>query len=147
MRIALDTNVLVSALVAAQSAPAQILARCHSGELELVASPDSLAELRRVLHYPHIRQRLTYSDEQIEGYVAYLEQTAVLLTPTLTVRAVPDDADDDLFVALALEAQAPYLISGDKHLLSVGHYAGVTILKPAAFLQLWQTLHPEPPQG
>jgi len=100
-----------------------------------------------VLHYPHIRQRLTYSDEQIEGYVAYLEQTAVLLTPTLTVRAVPDDADDDLFVALALEAQAPYLISGDKHLLSVGHYAGVTILKPAAFLQLWQTLHPEPPQG
>ncbi|MCC6167145.1 MAG: putative toxin-antitoxin system toxin component, PIN family [Caldilineaceae bacterium] len=147
MRIALDTNVLVSALVAAQSAPAQILARCHSGELELVASPDSLAELRRVLHYPHIRQRLTYSDEQIEGYMAYLEQTAALLSPTLTVRAVPDDADDDLFVALALEAQAPYLISGDKHLLSVGHYAGVTILKPAAFLQLWQTLHPEPPQG
>ncbi len=43
MRIALDTNVLVSALVAAQSAPAQILARCHSGELELVASPVCLS--------------------------------------------------------------------------------------------------------
>jgi len=37
MRIALDTNVLVSALVAAQSAPAQILAHCRSIDLELVA--------------------------------------------------------------------------------------------------------------
>lgn len=147
MRIVLDTNVLVSALVAASSTPAQILARCHSGELELVVSPASLAELHRVLAYPHIRRRLQYSDEQIEGYMAYLEQTAILLTPRLTVQAVPDDPDDDRFVALALEAQAPYLVSGDKHLLSVGHYAGVTILKPAAFLQLWQTLHPEPPQG
>lgn len=145
MRVVLDTNVLVSALVAANSAPAQILARCQRGELELVVSPDSLAELRRVLHYPRIRSRLRYSDDQIEAFVAYLEQTAAILSPALTVQAVPDDADDDLFVALALEAEAPYLISGDKHLLSVGRYQGVTILKPAAFLQLWQALHPESP--
>lgn len=147
MRIVLDTNVLVSALVAAQGAPAQILARCHRGELELAASPASLAELRRVLGYPQIRSRFTYSDEQIEAFVAYLEQIAVLFTPTLAVQAVPADADDDLFVALALEAEAPYLVSGDKRLLSLGSYADVTILKPAAFLHLWKTLHAEPPQG
>lgn len=144
MRVVLDTNVLVSALVAAKSAPAQILALCHKGELELAASPESLAELRRVLGYPRICKRLVFSDEQIEAFVAYLEQTALLFTPTLTVQAVPDDAADDLFVALALEAETPYLVSGDKRLLS---YAGVAILKPAAFLQLWQTLHAEPPQG
>lgn len=144
MRVVLDTNVLVSALVSGGSAPAQILARCHSGELELVASPESLAELRRVLSYPRIRKRLRYSDEQIEAFVIYLEQIALLLTPSRKVHVVPDDADDDLFVALALESDTPYLISGDDHLLRVGQYQGITILRPAAFLRLWQTLHPTP---
>jgi hypothetical protein len=36
-------------------------------------------------------------------------------------------------------------VSGDEHLLSVGQVQGVTILKPAAFLHLWQTLQQEPP--
>jgi putative PIN family toxin of toxin-antitoxin system len=70
MRIVLDTNVLVSTLVSAGKAPAQILARCQAGELDLLVSPDSLAELRRVLAYPRIRKRLQYSDEQIERFIS-----------------------------------------------------------------------------
>lgn len=147
MRIVLDTNVLVSAFVSGKGAPAQILARCQAGELELLISPDSLAELRRVLTYPSLRKRFRYSDGQIEAYAAFLEQVAILLTPPVGVRAVPADADDDQFVALALAGQAQYLVSGDDHLLSVGQYQGVTILKPAAFLLLWQTLQQEPPDA
>ena len=147
MRIVLDTNILISAFVSNKGASAQILARCQAGELELLISPDSIAELRRVLTYPGLRKRFRYSDEQIEAFVAFLEQEAFLLTPTASVRAVPDDADDDKFVALALAGQAQYLVSGDEHLLRVGQYQGVTILKPAAFLHLWQTLQQEPPDA
>lgn len=146
MRIVLDTNVLISALVSAGVPPAQILARCQVGELELLISPDSIVELRRVLTYSRIRKRLEYNDEQIEAFVAFLEQAAVVLTPSFSVRAVPDDSDDDKFVSLALAGKAQYIVSGDDHLLSIGQYQGVTILKPAAFLLLWQTLQQEPPE-
>jgi uncharacterized protein len=146
MRIVLDTNVLISALISAGKTSAQILARCRAGELELLISPDSIAELRRVLTYPRIRKRLRYRDEQIEAFVTFLEQEAVVLTPPAPVRAVPDDADDDIFVALALAGEAPYIVSGDDHLLRLGQVEGVVILKPAAFLRLWQTLQQGPPE-
>ncbi len=146
MRIVLDTNVLISAFISAGKAPAQILVRCQTGELELLISPDSILELRRVLTYPRIRKRLRYSDEQIEAFVAYLEQDAMVLTPLFRVRAVADDPDDDKFVSLALAGKAQYIVSGDDHLLRIGQVQGVTILKPTAFLRLWQTLQQAPPE-
>ena len=143
MRIVLDTNILISALVSDKGASAHILARCQTGELELLISPGSIVELRRVLAYPRIRKRIKVSDEQIERFVTFLEESSVVLTPPTERRVVPADADDDKFVALALAGEAPYIVSGDDHLLNVGQYQGVTILKPAAFLRLWQTLQPE----
>jgi uncharacterized protein len=145
MRIVLDTNVLISALVSATGTAAQILARCQAGELELLISPANLTELRRVLAYPKIRKRLDYTDTQIEAFVTFLEQSFIVLTPLTEVRAVLADSDDDKFVALALAGEAQYIISGDDHLLRIGQYEGVTILKPAAFLFLWRALQQEPP--
>jgi uncharacterized protein len=147
MRIVLDTNVLISALVSATGTAAQILARCQAGELELLISPANLTELRRVLAYPKIRKRLEYTDTQIEAFVTFLEQSFIVLTPLTEVRAVPADSDDDKFVALALAGEAQYIISGDDHLLRLGQYQGVTILKPAAFLFLWRTLQQGPPDS
>lgn len=143
MRIVLDTNVLISSLVAARSAPAQILARCNEGELELLVSLDTLAELRRVLAYPRIQKRLHYDAGQIDAYVDLLQQIGAMIDQVPTVRAVPDDADDDKFVALALAGNASYLVTGDEHLLVLGQYQGIRILKPAAFLGLWKTLRPD----
>lgn len=143
MRIVLDTNVLISSLVAGKSAPAQILARCNAGELELLVSLDTLAELRRVLGYPRIQKRLHYSAEQIDAYIDLLPQIGVMVDQVPTVRAVPDDADDDKFIALALAGNASYLVTGDDHLLSMRQYQGITILKPAPFISLWKTLRPD----
>lgn len=144
MRIVLDTNVLISSLVAAKSAPAQILARCNAGELEMLVSLDTLAELRRVLAYPRIQKRLYYNAGQIEAYIDLLQQIGVMIDQVPKVRAVPDDADDDKFIALALAGNASYLVTGDDHLLSMRQFQGITILKPAAFISLWKTLRPAP---
>jgi uncharacterized protein len=143
MRVVLDTNVLISAFISDQGSPAQLLALCHAGGLELLVSPDTLAELRRVLTYPRVRKRLSYTDEQINQYIGLLEEIGVVITPPSVARVVLGDADDDKFVALALAGGAQYLVSGDAHLLSVGRYQGITILKPAAFLLLWQALQQE----
>jgi uncharacterized protein len=113
MRIVLDTNVLLSAIISAKGGSAELLARCQTGELELLISPDSIMELRRVLTYPKVSKRLQYSNEQIDRFITFLEQTSIVMIPPLEVRAVPDDSDDDKFVALALAGEAQYIISGD----------------------------------
>jgi uncharacterized protein len=143
MRVVLDTNVFISAFISNEGASAQLLAHCQAGELELLVSPDTLAELRRVLTYPRVRKRLVYTNEQIDRFIALLEEVAVVITPPSVARVVPGDADDDKFIALALAGEAHYLATGDDHLLSVGRHQGITILKPAAFLLLWQTLQKE----
>jgi uncharacterized protein len=143
MRVVLDTNVLISAFISNKGASAQLLAHCQAGELELLISPDAIVELRRVLTYPRVRKRLDYGDEHIDRFVALLEEIAIVITPASVERVVPADADDDKFIALALAGEAQYLVTGCDHLLSISRFEGVTILKPAAFLLLWNTLHQE----
>ena len=58
------------------------------------------------------------------------------MTDLPEIRVVPDDPDDDMVVATALAAEAEYLVTGDRHLLSLGSYQGVSMLKPARFLEV-----------
>lgn len=52
-------------------------------------------------------------------------------------RVVPDDVDDDQVLACALAANAELIVSGDKHLLSLGsQYQGIQIVTPAQAAEL-----------
>jgi len=57
------------------------------------------------------------------------------VTPGVAARAVPDDADDDHVVAAAVAAGADVIVSGDQHLLGVGLYQGIQILRPVEALE------------
>jgi uncharacterized protein len=137
MRAVLDTNVLISAFVSRTGAPAQILALWRSGEVEIVVSPESLAELERVLTYERMRRYLQYSDEQMARFLSLLRTRAELIQDVPAVAVVADDPDDDKFFALALAAEAAYIVSGDKsHVLPVGQYQGIRVVPPALFVHL-----------
>lgn len=47
-----------------------------------------------------------------------------------------EDPDDDKFLACAIDGGADYIVSGDHHLLDLGSYEGIPILRPATFLQI-----------
>ena len=53
-----------------------------------------------------------------------------------SVEMASEDPDDDLHLALAIEAEADYLVSGDHHLLALHSYHRVRIVAPAAFLAI-----------
>jgi uncharacterized protein len=54
-----------------------------------------------------------------------------------TIRGVvADDPKDDMFIACAVEAQAKYIVSGDKHLGRMKHYQAIRILEPVYFVRL-----------
>jgi putative PIN family toxin of toxin-antitoxin system len=134
MKVVLDTNVLVSALIVRVGKPAQILRQI--GKFELLVSEEILAETERVLHYDHIQKRYHPSEEDIATYLEELRETSILVSVTSNDQVIKADPDDDKFLACALDGGADYIVSGDPHLSSLKMYQGISILAPAEFLQL-----------
>lgn len=132
MRVVVDTNVLISALLKADGSPAKIVSLWRSGELELVVSEEVVSEVSRVLGYQRIRTRV--SAEEAERFLDLLRTAALAVTAYENVTVVKDDPDDDKFLAIAIVSGAEHIISGDTHLLSIGNYQGIEILTPAGFL-------------
>ena len=132
MRVVIDTNVLISALLKANSGPASIVSLWRSGEVELVVSLEVIDEIARVLDYPKIKKRV--SSEEAARFLTLLYTSATIVQSDEKVAAVDADPDDNKFVALALASGAEYIVSGDAHLLDVGTYQDIEILTPAQFI-------------
>jgi putative PIN family toxin of toxin-antitoxin system len=129
VRAVLDPNILISALLSPDGAPAQIISRWLGGEFELVVSADLLAELERALGYPKLRARVTQAEA--EELIDLLRQAAVVgVDPSDPPSRSPDPGDDYL-LALA-EGQSATLVSGDAHVLGLADR--FPIFTPAAFL-------------
>ena len=140
MRVVLDANVVISALITPQGAMAQVLDFWKQGVYELVLSPAILDEIARVAHYPRIQQRYRLDDAGIDDFVRLLGEEATLIEPTVRVQAVAEDPDDDRYVECALASGADLIVTGDAHLLKLGDFQGVRMTKPGDFLLLLRLL-------
>lgn len=54
------------------------------------------------------------------------------------IDVIQADPTDYKYLACALEGEADYIVSGDRHLLDVGQYQGIKIMNAKAFLNMWQ---------
>lgn len=131
MRVVLDTNAVVSALIWG-GVPDELLRAATEGVIDLYTSPVLLIELREVLNRKHLTSRLISLRSSVEEAIGLYGELTILVSPLDTPRAVPDDADDDQVIAVAMAANAELLVSGDKHLLSMGSYESISIVNPAA---------------
>ncbi len=128
MRIVVDTNVIVSAMFWGGK-PRTLVDSARVGLFEVVASSELLAELREVAGRRKFKAKLDAIDRPLDELIERdFTSFATFAEPTLIVRVVPNDPDDDAVIACAVAAQADYIISGDDHLLSMGQYQGITIL-------------------
>jgi uncharacterized protein len=136
VRIVLDTNVVLSALLW-RGAPYQLfqIARNHE-RIHLFASPELIAELGEVLIRPHIQKRLSTHGRAAFEFLADYVDSIELVTPMATPRVIADDADDDHVVAAAVAAEADLIVSGDRHLLGLESYQGIRVVNPADALRL-----------
>jgi uncharacterized protein len=134
MRLVLDTNVLVSALLGTGSPPAQLLALWPRGRYQLLTADLQLEELRRVTRYPQIRKRLRPA--QAGELVNSLYELAERVAPLPGVTASPDPADNVL-LAIAQAGNADYLVSGDKrHLLALKRHGNAQIVTVRTILDV-----------
>jgi putative PIN family toxin of toxin-antitoxin system len=131
MRAAIDTNVLLSALLWG-GAPHALLEHVRNGTVTLISSPTLLAELARVLDRPKFDVVLLSSNTSRAQTLAEVRLLAEVIDPPPLAQPVCRDPDDDAVLALA--AQADVLISGDD-LLCLGSFESIPILTPAQALQ------------
>lgn len=129
LRVVFDTNVLVSAL-GFGGTPLEALLRAFEDDVQLVAAPETLAELNRVMQY----DRLPFTEGEREQYLRILRTEAKLVTESPDVAVVDQDPDDDMFLACAVGGNCQYVVSGDEHLLALESFRDVEIVSPASFL-------------
>ena len=135
-RAVLDTNVLISGLVAEGGAPRQILDAWLDGQYTLVTSLYLVEELIHVLSYPRIAKRLHLGEEELAAMMAALLSKAKVTPGHLHLPGVTRDPKDDAVVVCAKEGEADYIVSGDPDLLALGAYEGVEVVTPRRFAEL-----------
>jgi uncharacterized protein len=132
VRVVLDPNVIISALLSPGGAPAQVLRAWIGGSYELVVSPLLLEELERALGYRKLSDRIT-ADEARELVDLLRHEGATHDDPTGPPPLHSPDPGDDYLIALAATADA-LLVSGDHHLLGLD--GDLPVYSPARFLEL-----------
>jgi uncharacterized protein len=131
VRVVLDVNVLISALIAPTGAPARIVSQWLEGGIELVVSPALIAEAERTLALPKLRARIDQADA--ERFIELLTDRAESIPDPEdppTIRS--SDPGDDYLLALAASEQVA-LVSGDDHLLALRGRA--PIMSPRDFIE------------
>jgi putative PIN family toxin of toxin-antitoxin system len=128
MRIVLDTNILVSALLSPFGPPARVLDLILSGEIRLVYDDRMMAEYREVLARP----KFGFAPEDVADLLAFLEADGEPVTARLLSSELPD-ADDLPFLEVAAQAKAT-LVTGNTAHYPASARGAVSVLTPAEFL-------------
>ncbi|MBS0339243.1 MAG: putative toxin-antitoxin system toxin component, PIN family [Proteobacteria bacterium] len=134
MRVILDTNVLLGALISPYGPPDAIYRAWRATRFELVTSSVQLDELRRVSRYPKLKAILPA--HRIGTMVNNLQSALVLDSlPPLPPGIDAADPNDVFLLAMALAGEADYLVTGDRRagLLQRGTIGRARIVVPAVF--------------
>jgi putative PIN family toxin of toxin-antitoxin system len=136
VRVVLDTNCLVSALIFSRSRFAWLREAWQAKRIIALASRDTVSELLRVLAYPKFKLSRDEQETLLAEFLPFVETIKVETTP----QGLPEirDADDVIFLALAAVAQADALISGDGDIQAVRmqfHIPMMTVAELSDWLQ------------
>jgi len=137
MRIVLDTNTPISGVISPNGAPRRLLNAASAQTFELCSSPVLMAELLDVLSREKFATRLAPAGLAPIDIVRELRRLACMSAPINAPRVIANDPDDDHVLACAVAAQADLIVSGDKHLHSLGgQYQGIRIVSAAEAVQI-----------
>lgn len=133
MRVVIDTNVFISSLLSTEGNPRKVINLWRSERITLCLSKEILAEYFAVLG------RFGIADEP-EGkeLVQLFEKryNQVFVASPAAVTMIKEDPAENKFLECAVATEAKYIVSGDRHLLSLKIFKGIRILAPTEFLKL-----------
>jgi len=130
MRVVIDTNVVISALLFGGDLE-HILNLWKSRKIIPVATKEIIDEYLHVLAYPKFK----LTSKEIE-FLLYREIVPFfeIVQAKSDRKFVKSDPSDDKFIHCATAGKAEIIITGDQHLINLGHYGKIAIFKAKEFL-------------
>lgn len=123
LKIVCDTNTLVSGFLW-RGNEFRLLTAITERKALLFLSPPLLQEFARVITYPKLKPFVANANALVEK----LKSLAIVIKPIKPVNAVKEDPSDNRVLECALAAYADFIVSGDKHLLKLKKYEGISIV-------------------
>lgn len=139
LRLVLDTNVVISALLWGGS-PGKIVERAGAGEFILFTSEKLLAELASSLAKPRLSRQIEATGASSSQHAENYASLTTVIAPARLERAVSRDPDDDHVLACAAGANANAVVTGDDDLLVLGAFEGILIVRVSECLALMDTM-------
>ncbi len=141
MKVVLDTNVLISALISPHNPPDLILRSWLAGDFELLTSEDQLEEIRRVSRYAHLQPFL--QPHRVGLIINRMHGLATIVKPETLISEEALDPDDNFLIAICEAGDANHLVTGDRRagLLERKHIGATEILTAAQFAERYLGWH------
>lgn len=134
MRLIIDTNILISALLNPHSNAATLLDQWEMGRFRVITCEQQLEEFARVTRYPKIQERITPS---AAGLLLNQFRKVAVTIDDVPSPSVSRDHHDDWMFGLAHKSGAEFIVSGDRqHVLEIGKYHTTRIVALADILDL-----------
>lgn len=129
--VVLDTNVYLSGIIFGGNAR-HILDLIIERKITAVTSPAILLEISEKLD-----NKFKWGKNQIIVTVKTIAKTANVVVPRIKIDVVKSDKNDNKIIEAAVESEANYIITGDKHLLQIKKYQKIKIVSPSPFLSIY----------
>ena len=133
MKIVLDTNVLVSALIK-PGKPRELIFEIARKKVQIITSERILEEFIRVTEDPSIRRYV--GGGNVIGFLRAIGNLANVIRVRSKFKVIKEDPDDDVVLRTAHDGRAEYIVSGDKHLLLLKKFRGAKIVTVSQMLNI-----------
>ena len=127
-RVIVDTNCWISFLIGRKLS--SLVALLSDERIDLVLCDELLEEIREVTQRPKFAKYFPL--QEVESLLSFLRLKGILFEPSENIHICRDE-EDDYLLALAVEAKAHYLVTGDKDLLVIKEIASCRIVDVKTF--------------
>jgi len=131
VRVVLDSNVLVSALLSPNGAPAAVLQLVLAGHALLCLDARILSEYREVLR----RDKFDFDTRLVDELLEFLESEGELVASVPLPLSLPD-ADDEMFLEVAVAGGADHVVTGNLRHFPTRESRGMSVVSPRDFLEI-----------
>ncbi|MCK4266018.1 MAG: putative toxin-antitoxin system toxin component, PIN family [Thermoplasmata archaeon] len=133
MRVVADTNVLISGIFW-DGNESDVLKRFKTKEIMNLISPDIVEEFEGVLS----RRKFELTEEEIDSAIGEVLSFSKVIRPKIELNVIKQDPSDNRILECAIYGKADYIISGDKHLLDLKEFKGISTVTAMELLKILQ---------
>ncbi len=131
LKVVIDTNVFISGVLVEVGNPSLVIkAWKRARKYQLFITEEIIQESLKVMH------RLNVDPGIIADWDKVIRKNAISVAPARKIEVIKEDPSGNKSLECAIEAQADYIISGDKHLKKLGEFEGIKIIEAKKFLDI-----------